>query len=55
LAIKKNHDAENFEVTYFTLFYCLHSVLTNLNQRYSLELDSKLAETEALLESALPK
>ncbi len=55
VAIKPNHDAEDFDVTYFTLFYCMHSMLTDLNQRYILRLDSQLAEMEALLERALPK
>lgn len=55
VAIKPNHDAEDFDVTYSTLFYCIHSVLTDMNQRYILGLDSHLAEMEALLERALPK
>lgn len=55
VAIKQNHDADDFDTTYFTLFYCLHSVLTDLSKRYTLGLDSQLAEMEALLESVLTK
>ena len=55
VAIKPNHDAEDFDVTYLTLFYCIHSVLTDLNRIYTLGMDSQLAKTQTLLEGVLPK
>lgn len=48
-AIKPNHDAEDFNITYITLFYCIHSVVFDLNQRYNLELDSQLTEIDDLI------
>lgn len=55
VAIKPNHNAEDFEITYFTLYYCIHSVMTDLNQKFILKLDSQLAEMETLLEKVLPE
>lgn len=55
VAIKPNHDAEDFDVIYLTLFYCIHSVLTDLNQIYTLGMSSQLSKMQALLEGVLPK
>lgn len=43
-------DISNKKVVYITLFYCIHSVLFDLNHRYTLGLDSQLTEIEELLE-----